>query len=108
GAGDGDPDGQVAQVTPGAGQAGGFVAGQEQDRPGEIGVEDVDVAVLVGACQHDRAAPGELGAHPGGHLAVRGSANHSTSEERAGAGPDRPGVVDVGRVTGDDDPVRVE
>jgi hypothetical protein len=42
GAGDGDPDGQVAQVTPGAGQAGGFVADQEQDGPGEVGVEDVD------------------------------------------------------------------
>ena len=41
-----------------AGQAGGFVAGQEQDGPGEVGVEDVDVAVLVGACQHDRGSPG--------------------------------------------------
>jgi hypothetical protein len=69
-AGDGDPDGQVAQVTPGAGQAGGFVADQEQDGPGEVGVEDVDLTVLVGARQHDRAAPGALGAHPGGHLAV--------------------------------------
>ena len=66
------------------------------------------VAVLVGAGQHDRAAAGALGAHPGGHLAVRGNADHRPGEQRAGAGPDRPGVVDVGRVAGHDDPVRAE
>ena len=108
GAADGDADDQIAQVTPGAGQPGGLVADQEQGGPGEVGIEDVGAAVLVGAGQDHRAAAVALGRHPAGHLAVRGSADHGPREQRAGAGPDRPGIVDVGGVTGHDDAVRAE
>jgi len=48
GAGDGDADGEVAQLAPGGGQAGGLVADQEQGGLGEVVVEDVRLAVLVG------------------------------------------------------------
>ncbi len=57
GAGDGDAGGDVAEVTPGGGQAGGLVADQEQGGLGEVVVEDVDLAVLVGGGQDDGTAP---------------------------------------------------
>ena len=103
-----DPDHQVAQVTPAVAQPGALVADHQQRGLGEIDVEHVTVAVLIGAGQDDRAAAGALGGHPGGHLAVRGSADHGPGEQRAGAGPHRPGVVDVGGVAGHDDAVRAE
>jgi hypothetical protein len=56
GAGDGDADGDVAELAPGGGQAGGLVADQEQGGLGEVVVEDVRLAVLVGGGQGDGVA----------------------------------------------------
>ena len=108
GAGDGDADQQVALIAPGGGQPGGLVPDQQHDGAGQVGVEHVPAAVLVGAGHEQRAAPAALGVHPGGHLTGRGHADHGQTEQRARTGPNGLRIVDVSCVPGHDDAVRAK
>src|ERR1700722_2223097 len=103
-----DPGQLVARLAPAGGEPGRLVADQQQDRAGQVDVRGVARAALVGADDRNRGPAAAQGARPVQDRPVRRGPDHGQREQRAGAGPDRPGIVDVGRVPGDDDPGRAE
>src|SRR5258708_20641172 len=95
-----NPGQLVASLAPGRAEPSRLVTHEQQRRLREIDVGHVQVAVLVGPDQANAGAAGAEGLSPVEHGPVRANPDHGYREQRAGAGPYRPGVVHVGGVAG--------
>jgi NB-ARC domain len=92
----------VRQIAPGRAEARGLVPDEEQGRLSQIEIEDVHVALLIGAHYLDGTPALALAVKPGHDLAMRGDAHRRQGEDRAGARTYAFRVVNVRGMTGDD------